>query len=219
MRSLNSNCTQEQSSWENLFPFFHAPGRSAERGRVHRGTVSGWRLVGGRLEVLRAPGFPTVHQGGLRPLGHWWAVFPILRLCPTPASTCGIRIPRGSPRLLVGSGRTSEVPPLILRAQHPLVPRRTRRAEPVPDHPHHTPRPSGATRDGTRPPPPKPSSGTVASEGGDPTLGDGPRGPPAPARPRAAGTSVRTRWAGSGVPRGGRPHRWSPRRPHVGCPR
>lgn len=125
----------------------------------------------------------------------------------------------GSPRLLVGSGRTSEVPPLILRAQHPLVPRRTRRAEPVPDHPHHTPRPSGATRDGTRPPPPKPSSGTVASEGGDPTLGDGPRGPPAPARPRATGTSVRTRWAGSGVPRGGRPHRRSPRRPHVGCPR
>lgn len=59
--------------------------------------MSGWRLVGGRLEVLRAPGFPTVHQGGLRPLGHWWAVFPILRLCPTPASTCGIRIPRGVP--------------------------------------------------------------------------------------------------------------------------
>lgn len=219
MRSLNSNCTQEQSSWENLFPFFHAPGRSAERGRVHRGTrvwlAARGRQTGGpegsRLSNC-APGWATPP----------WAlvgVFPILRLCPTPASTCGIRIPRGSPRLLVGSGRTSEVPPLILRAQHPLVPRRTRRAEPVPDHPHHTPRPSGATRDGTRPPPPKPSSGTVASEGGDPTLGDGPRGPPAPARPRAAGTSVRTRWAGSRVPRGGRPHRWSPRRPHVGCPR
>lgn len=102
-------------------------------------------------------------------------VLPILRLCPTPTSTYGIRVPRGSPRVLVGSGRTSEAPPLIPRAQHPPVPWRTQRAEPVPDHPHPTPPPGGATQDRTRPPPAKALSGTVASKGGDSTLGDGPR--------------------------------------------